>query len=90
MHLKIFQFTIIFSHLKFNGFPQKKISPSLSIDAAVNGTEGLMEIGVVVTDQGEFKFMAALVYRKFCTSNVEFVELKSILERVKEGKDVGL
>lgn len=49
-----------------------------------------MKIGVVVTDQGEFKFMAALVYRKFCTSNVEFVELKSILERVKEGKDVGL
>ena len=49
-----------------------------------------MEIGVVVTGQREFKFMAALVYRKFCTSNVEFVELVVILGRVNKAKDVGL
>ena len=49
-----------------------------------------MEIEVVVTGQGEFKFMAALVCRKFCTSNVEFVELVVILGRINKAKDVGL
>ena len=58
--------------------PKRKLV-QLRIDVAVNGTEGLTEIRVVVTDQGEFKFMAALVCRKFCTSNVEFVELEAIL-----------
>lgn len=48
------------------------------------------EIGVVVTSQKEFKFMAALICRKFWTSNVEIVDLEAILRRVKMAKDARL
>lgn len=77
--------------MKCNDFPQKKKNQyKLSIDVTVNGIEDLAEIGILATGQGEFKFMAALVCRKFCTNNVEFVELEAVLGRVKMAKDAEL
>ena len=59
--LKNLSFTLknlsIYNHfltLKIQWLPTKENWYKLSIDAAVNGTKSLMEIGVVVTGQGEF------------------------------------